>query len=138
MNKSGKTSFVLKFIFFLNILIGVALCCSYLSTHISPNSVPYISFLGLAYPVLLLLVFVFSVFWLLFKRKYIIFNIAVFLLGWNHFTDFYAFSNSSKIADSSTVKVMSYNVRIFNYYDVKNRIQTRNDIFDLLKYMITM
>jgi endonuclease/exonuclease/phosphatase family metal-dependent hydrolase len=104
-----------------------------LSTHISPNSFPYISFLGLGYPVLLGLIFIFSLFWILFRRKYVLFNVVVFLLGWNHFADFYAFNNSEKVPGINSVKVMSYNVRIFNYYNVKNRIKTRNNIFDLLK-----
>ena len=133
MSESKKTSFVLKFMFFLNVLVGLAMLGAYLSTHISPNSVPYVAFLGLAYPVFLFLIAVFTLFWLLFKRKYIVFNIVVFLIGWNHFSDFYIINNTARLASQDAFKVMSYNVRNFSFYDKKNRLKTRRNIFDFLK-----
>lgn len=134
MNKAEKSkpSALLKLLFFVNFMVAMGLIGSYLNTHISPNTIPYLSFLGLAYPIFLIIIGCFSVFWLVFKRKYFIFNLVVFLLGWNHFSDFFAFNNVTTIHSASDVKVVSYNVRIFNYYDTKNRLESRNGIFNFL------
>jgi len=133
MNKSKKKSIFVRLIYSINVLIGIALLGAYLSTHISPNSISYLPFLGLSYPFLILILACFSFLWLFIDRKWVIFNVLVFLLGWNHFTDFYAFNNAIQVHHSNDLKIMSYNVRIFNYYDVKNRIKTRNNIFKFIQ-----
>jgi endonuclease/exonuclease/phosphatase family metal-dependent hydrolase len=130
--KSKKSAFVIRLLFFINVLIGVCLIGAYFNTHVSPNSIPYLAFLGLAYPIFITLIGCFFVFWLLFKRKYLLFNLIVFLLGWSHFTSFYAFNNSMSIHSANSVKVVSYNVRIFNYYDNKKKVETRDNIFNFL------
>lgn len=133
MSKTEKPSFLMRFLFGINLLIGVGLIGAYLSTHISPNIISNLPFLGLAYPFLILILACFSFLWLFVKRKYLIFNILVFLLGWNHFTDFYAFNTSTTVHSTRDLKIMSYNVRIFNYYNLKNRIETRNNIIKFLQ-----
>ncbi len=105
--ESKKPSFVLRLVFFLNVLIGLGLIGAYLNTFISPNSISYLSFLGLGYPYLIYSIAGFSLLWLVFHRRYLIFNVVIFLLGWNHFTDFYAFNNSSRIHSAGAIKVMS-------------------------------
>lgn len=135
MSKSdqSKSSLLIRLLFSVNVIIGFLMLGAYISTHISPNSIPYISFLGLMYPIFLILIICFSIVWLIFKRKYLIFNFIVFVLGWNHFTDFYAFNNSIVVHSANDVKVLSYNVRIFDYYSVKTRLNTRDNIFEFLQ-----
>ena len=130
--KSNK-SFVLGLLFLINIILAIGLLGAYLSTHFSPNTIPYISFLGLGYPILIWTLAGFSILWLFTRFKYFIFNVLIFLLGFNHFTDFYSFNNSSSIHSSNAIKLISYNVRIFNAYHTKNNIKTRNNILKFLK-----
>ena len=130
--QSHKTPFLLKLIFFLNILLGCAMLGAYLGTHISPNTVPYLYFLGLGYPILLGLTIAFILFWFIFKKKYVWFNIVIILIGWNHLTDFYALSFQKVAVNSRSIKVMSYNVKIFNLYDLDNRVEKRDKIFKFL------
>lgn len=132
MSKPEKPKILFKFLFSINFIVALGLLGAYLNTHVSPNTIPYLSFLGLAYPILLMIISGYSVLWLFVKRKYFIFNLIIFLLGLNHFTDFYAFNNSTKVHSANDIKVMSYNVRIFNYYDTKNRLETRDNIFNFL------
>ncbi len=106
---------------------------AYLATHISPNDLPYIYFLGLGYPVLLGLTGFFIVFWLFFRRKYIWFNLIVIILGWNHLNDFYAYQLVEKSVNANSLKILSYNVKIFNLYDIKNREKKRDGIFSFLR-----
>lgn len=135
MSKSEKSnkSFILGLLFLINFIIGLGLLGAYLSTHISPNTIPYLSFLGLVYPVLLWSIAGFSCLWLFTRFKYLLFNLLIFGLGFNHFSDFYAFNNSTTVHPASALKIMSYNVRIFNAYNTNNRISTRNNIIKFAK-----
>jgi len=130
--KSNK-SFVLGLLFLINISIGLGLIGAYLSTHISPNTIPYLSFLGLAYPVLIWTLAGFSFLWLFTRFKYFLFNVLIFLIGFNHFSDFYSFNNSTSIHSGNALKILSYNVKIFNAYGKKNKFKTRDNILNFIK-----
>jgi len=130
--KSNK-SFILGLLFLINILIGLGLLGAYLSTHISPNILPQLSFLGLTYPILIWTTAGFSFLWLFTRFKYFLFNVMIFLLGFNHFTDYFAYNNSTSIHSTTALKLMSYNVKIFNFYDLKENKNTRNNIFKFIK-----
>jgi len=129
---SKNTSFWLKLVFFLNVILAIAMIGAYLSTHFSPNSIPYLYYLGLGYPVLLFLTVFCIGFWLIFKRRYVWLNIIVLAIGWNHLNHFLVFNNSSTVPDANSLKIMSYNVRIFDLYNKANRIQSRDGIFNFL------
>lgn len=129
MNKPG---IFLKILYVINIIICVLMLGGYLGTHISPKTFPYLALLGLAYPYLLWTISGFTLLWLFRHKKYMIINVVTFLLGWNHFSSYYVFNTSSRVHSVEAIKVMTYNVRIFNYYDINNRIETRNHIFDFL------
>lgn len=134
MSKSvkSKPNVFIRLLFTINVTVGFGMIGAYISTHVSPVTIPYLSFFGLAYPFLLLCMGIFSLTWVFLNRKYLLFNIVLLLLGWNHFSDFYAINNSTTVHSANDLKIMSYNVRIFNYYDVKNRVETRNNIFNFL------
>lgn len=121
----------LKIFLWINILNSLLLVGAYLNTHISPNSVSYLSFLGLGYPILLLIATLCMVLWAFFRRKLILISALTILLGASHFKHFYAI-NFSQAELFEPVKVLSYNVRIFDFWNVGNRIQNRNDIFSFL------
>ncbi|MFK8037218.1 MAG: endonuclease/exonuclease/phosphatase family protein [Crocinitomicaceae bacterium] len=135
MTKKAKKSahFFLKFLFFFNVIIGLGLLGAYLSTHFSPNTIPYIYYLGLGYPVLIGLTIAFLCFWLVFRRRYIWFNLIIIIVGWNHLNHFFAFNISSNAPTANSIKVLSYNVRIFDLYNKKEkRKSSRDGIFNFL------
>lgn len=128
----NNPSFFIRLLYFVNVVICLLMVGAYLATHISPSTIPYLAVLGLAYPYLFWVINAFSLFWLFKYKKYIFINIVTFLLGWNHFSHYYVFNTSSRIHSATAIKVMSYNVRIFNYYDIENRLTTRDKIFEFL------
>ncbi len=83
--------------------------------HLRPDYFPYLAFLGLIYPILLvtgtasLLYFAFR------KQKEALIFAIVIVSGFNHILDFFSFGNSNPPPNAS-LKVMSYNVRMFNRY----------------------
>lgn len=129
---SGRMSFLLRVLLWINILNSLLLLGAYLGTHISPNSVSYLAFLGLAYPIWLVIAVLFIVFWFLKRRKLIWISIFALLIGYNHFRHFFAMTLFNPDVENP-VKVMSFNVKIFNFFDLENRVKNRNEIFSFIK-----
>ena len=121
-----------KVLLWLNLLSALLLIGAYLNTHISPNSVPYIAFLGLGYPIILSVNVIFILYWILVRWKFAFISLITILLGWNHLRHFYALNIWQNDLENP-VKVMSFNVRIFDLYNLEGRIDNRNKILDFLK-----
>ena len=59
-------------------------------------------------------------------------SILTILIGFNHLRHFFAFTIvNTELVDS--FQVVSYNVHIFNLYDLENRERKRDEIFSFLK-----
>lgn len=128
----NKPNLFLRILFLLNILVSLAMLGAYLSTHISPADFVYLAFLGLSYPVWLVCTFLFLIFWLFFRKKWALISLFTILIGFNHLRHFAAFTFIQPELQNP-VKIMSFNVKIFNLYDVEHRIETRNNVFSFLK-----
>jgi len=110
----------------------LVLFAAYLGTHLPPTKFAYFAFFGLTFPVWLVIAIGFIVFWLFFKRKYSWISIITLFIGFNHVRHFYTM-NWNQESLERPLKIVSYNVHIFNLYDRDNRVQNRNQIFDFLK-----
>lgn len=114
--------FTRKILFLINILAAVAFLLACLVPYIGPDKFWPISFLGLVFPYLALLIIFFLVFWLFFKTKNSLLSVICLLLGWRSLSVMFAFhpGTPKPPADpSSVIKVMSYNVRYFKDFDLK-------------------
>ncbi|MDA7803024.1 endonuclease/exonuclease/phosphatase family protein [Crocinitomix sp.] len=132
VERKKSPHFVLRMFFLLNVLNSCVLIGAYLATHISPNSFYYLAYLGLSYPIWLTIEILFIIFWLVFKRRYIWLSIFTILIGFNHLRHFISIS-LSQTELKAKVKLVSYNVHIFNLYDLENRERKRDEIFAFLK-----
>ncbi len=113
---------------------AILLILTYLSVYIDPEVFPYLAFLGLAYPVLVAVVFFFSVRFILHKKRKGYIFLLILIIGTSHFLDFFSFGmfNEPKKMKNA-VKIMSYNVRMFNRYDWIKDTSTDNKIIELIK-----
>lgn len=129
---NSRPGLVLRLLFWVNILVSVLMLGAYLAVHISPVSFVYFAFLGLSYPIWLVINSLFLLFWLFFRRKWMLISAITILIGFNHLRHFYAvtFIQPELL---NPVKIMSFNVKIFNLYDLENRVEKRNGIFSFLK-----
>lgn len=125
-----KLSFFNKIIFFVNSLAAFFLVISYLLPYVPPKSFATLSVLSLGVPLLILLNIVLFVYWLLQVKKQMLLSLVVLLLGWNYLGALYKFSSSKKIDEAGNISVMSFNVRLFNKYNWKPNITTKEDIID--------
>jgi len=108
---------------------------SYLATHVSPATNSWLPFFGLAFPFIFLPTLLFIIFWLLLRSKWLFLSLITILIGINHVRHFYQITiwSNPKSETSVKLKVMSYNVRLFDLYNWVKNEKTRNKIFEVLK-----
>ncbi|NPA68870.1 MAG: endonuclease, partial [Chlorobi bacterium] len=107
-----------KFGLSLNWIFAVLLIFSDLSVFVSPDIIPYVALLGLFFPFLVLINLLFLFFKIFSGSKYFLISLFALLLSYNRIKDSYAFGNKKVVkALINPVKVMSYNVRLFDLYN---------------------
>ncbi|MCM4159316.1 endonuclease [Antarcticibacterium flavum] len=104
-----------KLLFIFNSLLAFALLLAYLLPHIPPKSFPFISVLSLGVPLLILGNLIFLLFWAVRLKRQFLLPLFVLILGYNHILSWIQFSGTGENSDED-LKVMSYNVRMFNAY----------------------
>jgi len=137
MAKKSQHSIFTKIAFFINIIFAVCLLLSYLAPYISPDKYWMIAFFGLAYPLLLLINLIFVIFWLILVKKHLLLSLIVILIGYSYLNNTFQLSPDHLKKKEQSVKLLSYNVRLFNVYkynrDDKGRYKDRDTIFDFIR-----
>ena len=100
-------------IFFLNSFALFGILFSLISPFINPNIFWPISFFGLFFPVFVITLFAFSIFWFFYNKKYMWINIIFLLISTPYLSRLVSISSSDK-SDGEEINIMSYNVRLFN------------------------
>lgn len=130
-----KLNWFTKLLVFLNFLAAIGILLSYLATYVSPEDFWPLAFFGLAYPAILIANVFFFVFWGILRNRWMLLSLGVFVIGFNHFRHFFqlSFSGGPQSETSIKVKVLSWNVRLFDLYNWKDHTTVRHGIFDVLK-----
>lgn len=118
----------------LNYILAGLLILSYLSVHVSPDKIPFLALLGLFFPFLIIANFLFLLFRIYKKKAHFFISLIALLLGINHITDFFGFNNKEIPSKSeNSLKIMTYNVRMFDLYNWSNIENAGNNILDIIK-----
>lgn len=128
----GLTS---KIILVFNGIAAVVLLLSYLAPIIKPQIFWPIAFLGIAYPVLLTINILFIVLWLFRSPSFALISLVAIGVGWTAINKNFGFNKvatESTERDTSVIRVMSYNVRMFHNDEGKDA-QNQGAILDLIK-----
>ncbi len=104
-----------KFIFLINSVFLVGLLVSYAAQFLSPIYFWPISFLGLLFPILFIVNFIFLVYWCTQMKKQLWANLIILLIGVQYIDRFIGTKSVVENVEKN-VKVLSYNVRLFNNY----------------------
>lgn len=115
----------------------VAVCfllLAYLSVYINPQDFWLFSFFGLVYPVLFLLNLGFVIFWAVRKKRLFLISLIAIFLGWYHFNNTFQLKLFQKepVSPVNSFSFLSYNVRLFNYYEWIKSPETGVRILELL------
>lgn len=127
-----KLNILDKLLFVVNSLLAILLLISFLSYYISPNTFSIISFLSFSIPFLMILNILFVVYWIVRLKKQFLLSTIVLLIGFQYITKFYGFSEK-KVLLSTDLKIMSYNVRMFNLYNWIDEKEVEQKIFTFIK-----
>ena len=104
-----------KLLFFINSVLAVLLLLSFLLPYFSPKSFSVFAVISLFVPILFIGNLLFLCYWILKLKKQASLSAFVLMIGWLISTPFYKFSDD-KETHSNNLSVMSYNVRMFNFY----------------------
>ena len=107
-----------KLLYFINSLFALLLLLSYLLPYISPKTFPALSILSLAVPVLIVLNALFVLYWLIKLKRQLFLSSIVLLIGFKTVSSFVRISEKEVLLNND-LKIMSYNVRLFNIYEWK-------------------
>ena len=127
-----KLSLFDKFLFIVNLLLAFILLFSYSSYYISPNTLADISVLSLLIPVFILLNGLFLIYWIVKFKKAFLLSFIVLVIGFQYVLALYGFTEK-KILLNSDLKIMSYNVRMFNLYKWIDEEGVDKKIYDFIK-----
>lgn len=137
--KKGIRSILIKpFFLFLNAVFIFLLLLSYSASKISPQTFWLPALAGLTYPFLLAVNVCFVGWWLVFRKRYFLLSLLAIAAGYSQLKSTFAFNlsdpeNSGTPGSAGRLKVMTYNVRLFDLYNWTRNLETRESIFRMLK-----
>lgn len=103
-------------------LLILATLLAYLAPHANPAKIWQLSFLGLAYPFLLVGNIGFIIFWAVKRKPYFLFSIGCILVGFGYFTSFFGWHFfSGKTGGKDDIKLMTYNIAGFRKFEAESK-----------------
>lgn len=105
----------------INIVVVILFLLACANVFLRPDKWWFISILGLVFPLLLLLVFAFFIFWLFFNRRYALISLLAMIIGWKSIHAFLAFNISGKWMEkpSNGLRVLTWNIRGWDAFTTK-------------------
>ena len=137
VSEKVKPSIFNRIVWIFNILAVIGISFSYLASYVSPRIIWWLALFGLAYEIFLAINIIFVVYWALLRSRRFVFSMIFILLGLGRLFSVIQFNSSSKsekeLRSENNIKVMSFNVRLFDLYNWFHNNETRVDIFNFLK-----
>ena len=126
-----------KIIWVFNILAVIAFVFAFLASWISPEKTWWLALFGLTFEILFVINFLFAIYWMLVHNRKFILSLALVILGTGKIFNIVQLNFGSEkeevLKDQGYVKIMSFNVRLFDLYNWFHNKETRQKIFDFLK-----
>jgi endonuclease/exonuclease/phosphatase family metal-dependent hydrolase len=135
MEKPFLRSFTKKALILSNILVGALFLAGANVKYFNPQNWWFISLLTLVLPYLLLLLILFVLFWLFIKPGWSLISLVIILFSLhavenifplNRYSDF---TSHKKIGN---IRIMSWNVELFNILHYKDHPEKKQEIIDLI------
>ena len=126
-----KKSLLDHFLFLINSVLATALLFSYFLPFISPKTIPALAVLSLTVPFLIGFNGLFLIYWLIRLKKQLLLSVFVLGIGWLISSPIYQLTEK-KVLLNDAIKIMSYNVRMFNYYKWSEDPALAQKTFDLI------
>jgi endonuclease/exonuclease/phosphatase family metal-dependent hydrolase len=114
--------FTKRLFIFLNILVGLLFLLSCCNAFLHPDRWWFVSLLAFFFPLFLILLIIFFIFWLSVHARYAIISLACILIGWQNIHAFFGFSLAThdfSHKDSASIRIMTWNVRRWDEFSTK-------------------
>lgn len=112
-----KLGLIDKLIFFINSVFALCLLLSLLVPYIPPQEFPLLALLSLVVSPLFFINILFFLFWLLRVKRQLLLSLIILIICAVQFNSFYRFDfGEAPALKENQLKVMNYNVRLFNLY----------------------
>ena len=121
-----------KLLLIANSILAIATLLAYVAPYANPSTFWPIAFLGLALPYLLLLNIAFLFYWIFRGKSHFLLSLLILILGYKSIPNFIQLRINTSEFKESQLKVLSFNVRVFDLYMWSKDKSTRNKIFDFL------
>lgn len=130
-----KLGLIERLMFFVNAVFTALLFLSYLIPYVPPKTFPLFSVLSLTVLPLIIINILFFTYWLINNMKRMFLSGIALILGYMLFGNFYQIPSEENeiIQVENRIKVMSYNVRLFNVYAQNKESQIISKIEALIK-----
>jgi endonuclease/exonuclease/phosphatase family metal-dependent hydrolase len=120
-----------------NSILVILLLLVGLTPHVDPKIWWPLGFLALGFPWLLLFSILFLLFWLLVRRyRWALISLFGIILSWPSVRAFSAFNintHSGEPKPAGMIKVMSWNVHLFNFFDNKKDPTVKQSMIELIR-----
>jgi endonuclease/exonuclease/phosphatase family metal-dependent hydrolase len=130
--------FVKKLSIFLNILAAFIFLLASIAPFLNPAKWWLMSFLGLAFPALVMVLILFLFYWLFFKPRYALISVFALLFGWKSISVFFAFHPGNSFNEkkaAGALRIAHWNVARFTEWRRNNNkgSQTRLKMMEQIK-----
>jgi endonuclease/exonuclease/phosphatase family metal-dependent hydrolase len=130
-NESGIRRFSRNILLAINIFLILLLAVAYLSIYINPATTAFPALFGLAYPYIAAANVVMVIVWILFRKWYALLSALALAAGFGYIHNFIRFTNQGT-EEHHELKLMSYNIRLFNFYEETEK-NTHSKMIQLLR-----
>ncbi|OBQ55932.1 endonuclease/exonuclease/phosphatase family protein [Tamlana sp. s12] len=126
-------SFINKIIYFINVIFAVLLLSSFILPYLPPKTFAVLAVLNLGVSFLIGINFLFVLYWLIKLKRQCFMSMIILLLGYFLYGSLYRFSSTTEVESPGNIKIMNYNVRLFDLYDWIPEDNTSDNIVAFIK-----
>lgn len=127
----NKIGFFSRFLLLLNIVFAILLLISGFSKYANPTEYSLFPFFGLPFVFFVFANLLFIPFWLFKNIKLCLISIIVLIVNYSNITSHFQIRQEQKIPEHS-IKIMSYNVRLFGLYNNNSNKYELDSIIGLI------
>jgi endonuclease/exonuclease/phosphatase family metal-dependent hydrolase len=128
-----RRSFLVRILFWINIAFAVSLLLAHLASYVNPRSTWWIAMFGLGLGVFAWGNLIFLIFWIFRRDLRLLLSLFSLFIVSDKLLGIYEIRFSKPPELKNALKVMSFNVRLFDLYNWYHNAETKEKIFELLK-----
>jgi endonuclease/exonuclease/phosphatase family metal-dependent hydrolase len=128
----SKLNFLQKIVFVFNMFFAICLLIAYILPYVPPKFSAFLSILNLGLPVFMLINLGFTIYWIFRLKLHFLLSAVLVIAGYSYVNKIYVLNKGSNPKEPGDLKVMSYNVRLFNEYKWIGGVDVPNEISNFI------